>query len=696
LKMKNAIAAIGLATIIFLSMLLVHLPLVRADYTVQNPSMPLDSDDLNATCAMKTRADGYFYVPNLNVKTLKIELLLDGYLVGDQFGQVSPYPYATAPWPDGTVNIIDAIFVGNFMGTHEGDPYWYYMADIKPDREINILDAIVLGNSFGHSGTYNRNLTGLKVIFNSGYQATPDVGGYVSIPQGASNFTVYKNNNPTGALVIFGAGPASPPVAYSTTFEFDVPRAMTSDAGKTVRYYVMTRVYVPNPSGQEFYLMPIVANANESVQNVKLDGISKAGSGSSFDLGMISGYHLLEFEFVDVCDLSSGGSLDFQVTTQNGINAWLARFRFYVPNYSNTEYRYYVKAHCNFSISDRFFIRGFADRYIDQIKLGGGWLCQDWQWNISWATIYGWGDGFNVPTGLLDPAAWRDIELFYGEASGGMLDFQVLSFTKQPNKIREGTPEFWASVMALPDYCMVMKDKKLYAGSQWYSDPGVSERKIVVSQELYFAKYAYDTGPLLWDARVRFDVGVAKLDLVAQGQTSFAITTNFTYLGGVEKPLDSVPLTLVSIGARVPTNALNVQGWEFSTDQAPVKSNVNTNFKIVAPMTVAAIVALATFYTTAVGALVGIAAGGALLNGIFQYTQDQQETPFTSWGHSDSYASAYIESMGSVSAGQSVDEVGFVRMQPTSPTHSGFVDIEVEAYIAGASVFTTIRVPVYT
>lgn len=643
-------------------------------------------------CAMKTLTDGYFYVPNIPTDLLKVEMLFDNPdLVGDQIGGTSPYS-TIQEYPDEKVSGYDLSFVASKFGLEEGMSGWSYMADVIPDKKVDGRDLTTVSKNYGKTGTYITDLSGVTVTFNTGENRTPDVNGFVEMPQDATSFTVKRNGIPIGAMVIF-LGTGAPPIAYSTTFEFTVPEYVGDDVGKEVWYYVLAKVYVPQElSGENFYF---VANADDGVQNVKLNGISKAGSGSSVNINLgslCSGYyHLLEFEFVDV---SGGSSLNFHVATTSGEYVWLARFRVYVPDYSENKYRYTITTHTNFPMSDRYFIRGFADDYIDDIKLGGGWLYQDWQWESYWETIYAWGDGFNVPCGYLDPAGWRDIELVYGVISGGVLDFQVLSFTEQPEKIAKGTPEFWASVMALPDFCQEMKDQKLYAGSEWYSDPGLSERKIIVAQELYFAKYAYSGGPLLWDAKVRFDVGVAWLDPVIDSETSFGITINLTYLGGVEKPKGSVRLTLIDIKAKVPTQALNVLGWEFKDVQGG-KSIVNSDFKIATSTIVASAAAYALTFALPVGAVVGIAATGAMVNCVFDYVKDAQEEPFKSYGSEDHYAYADIEVMGPVNSGQSVNEVGFVRVKPVAPTHCGFVEVYIRGRIEGMAVFTTIRFPVY-
>lgn len=69
------------------------LPLVSAVYTVEEHYMPPEPDDSEAICALKTRTDGYFYVPYVATDLLKIEMLFnDSRIIGDQTGGSSPYP----------------------------------------------------------------------------------------------------------------------------------------------------------------------------------------------------------------------------------------------------------------------------------------------------------------------------------------------------------------------------------------------------------------------------------------------------------------------------------------------------------------------------------------------------------------------------------------------------------------------------
>lgn len=155
------------------------------------------------TPAMKTKTDGYFYVPSVATDLLEIEMLFDNQnITGDQTGGTSPYATIT-DYPDGKVNILDVFFISKKFGLCEGDTGWDYMADVVPSRKIDILDTFVTSKNFGYTGTYITDLAGVEVFFNTGEVRTPDSYGFVEIPQGAASFTVKRNGNPTGAMIIF-------------------------------------------------------------------------------------------------------------------------------------------------------------------------------------------------------------------------------------------------------------------------------------------------------------------------------------------------------------------------------------------------------------------------------------------------------------------------------------------------------------
>jgi hypothetical protein len=158
---------------------------------------------IEPVCAMKTKTDGYFYVPNVATDLLKIEMLFDNQdITGDQTGGSSPYD-SISHYPDGYVNYLDSTFVGSKYGLQEGDVGWDYMADIQPNKIINFLDAILIGGNYGKSGTYITDPTGVTITFNTGQEITPDAFGFVSIPIGATSFTVKRNGSPIGAMIIF-------------------------------------------------------------------------------------------------------------------------------------------------------------------------------------------------------------------------------------------------------------------------------------------------------------------------------------------------------------------------------------------------------------------------------------------------------------------------------------------------------------
>jgi len=192
---------------------------VNADYTYQHvhfyptsDGTTLDPDTLlwdPPKCAMKTKIDGYFYMPYVATDVLKIEMLFDNQnLTGDQAGGTSPYN-TISHWPDGKVDMINDIkFISGKFGVNEGQSGWDYMADVVPNRKIDIFDTRAAAKNFGKSGTYINStnpqwLSGVSVVFSTGEVLSPDSDGFVTIPQGATSFTVKRYATPIGAMVIF-------------------------------------------------------------------------------------------------------------------------------------------------------------------------------------------------------------------------------------------------------------------------------------------------------------------------------------------------------------------------------------------------------------------------------------------------------------------------------------------------------------
>jgi hypothetical protein len=362
---------------------------------------------------------------------------------------------------DGIVNIIDMSIVSHAYSSYPGHPNWDPRADLNNDEKVDILDMSIVSKNYGKT--------------------------------------------------------EDSPTAYSTTFEFTVPY----DGNKEVWYYVLARIYVSSEEKFNF-----VASANDRVQNVKLDGASKAGSGSSvnIELGSLSsGYHLLEFEFVEIY---GSGWLNFHVTTAAEEYARLVRFRVYIPNYSDNEYRYNITTHTNFPIDDHYFLKGYADDYIDDLYVDGlKW--QDWEWNCTpYGTIYAWGDGFCYPLGERDE--WRDIIITFGEIwGGGLLDFQYISWTHQQDRI--GQPKFYAVGNAITSDYITITNARFYGGSKWKfeEDPEFSERYF--EARLRF-NASYDDGETWFNAYLEVGLGKgwAEWALLPATMDDVGITLNLT------------------------------------------------------------------------------------------------------------------------------------------------------------------------
>jgi len=134
---------------------------------------------LNPVCAMKTGTDGYFYVPICSPSLLKIEMLFDDTLVGDQTGGTSPYT-DISDYPDTYVEMMDFFVVNAAFGSQEGSAKWNYMADVNSDGYIELMDSFVISQHYGNHGTYITNLSTVTVTFDTGDVSSPDSNGFIN------------------------------------------------------------------------------------------------------------------------------------------------------------------------------------------------------------------------------------------------------------------------------------------------------------------------------------------------------------------------------------------------------------------------------------------------------------------------------------------------------------------------------------
>jgi len=181
-------------------------------------------------CALKTRTNGYFYIPNLAVKTLKVDLLFsDSGFEGDQTGGSSPYT-TIDEWPDGKVGLPDLTLINAAYGTTEGESDFNYMADVDADKKVGLSDQTIVSSNYGNSGDFNQiystDLTGVTIEFDTGDIGVPNEDGYVSIPPDATYFYVKKNGTPIGALITFYEEEL---VTYNLTLEVDKTKGYVGD-----------------------------------------------------------------------------------------------------------------------------------------------------------------------------------------------------------------------------------------------------------------------------------------------------------------------------------------------------------------------------------------------------------------------------------------------------------------------------------
>ncbi len=150
------------------------------------------------------------------------------------------------------------------------------------------------------------------------------------------------------------------------------------------------------------------------------------------------------------------------------------RFRIYVPNYSDAEVNYTVKTTMNFINYDLYYLKGYADDYIDNLEVDSTqWY--EWQWSGQQETIYAWKDGFLYPVFNSKESGVFHIEFIFGNINGaGLLDFQFLSWEHE--KVKIGKPRFYMTASLTPQDTpvkAVLQEVWIYGGSSWCDVNGV-------------------------------------------------------------------------------------------------------------------------------------------------------------------------------------------------------------------------------
>jgi len=365
-------------------------------------------------------------------------------------------------------------------------------------------------------------------------------------------------------------------------------------------------------------------------------------------------------------------------------------------------------------MKDDYFLIGYADDYIDDVHVDG-LVWQDWVWNCSpYNTIYAWGDGFCYPFGNLENNTGLNaygISFKFGEINAtGLLDFQYISWTYQSVKI--GAPLFLAKCESdtIDGSQWAITDKKAYAGSEWYSEPGTSDRKFSVNQEIS----AYTHALLSGDHRITFlfSLGVGWLPMSTAPTPDFGITMNLTILNysgetGCELFFKSSETTLEIYA---PGKVFNIGDIEFS-GQPGSRSIVTSSFKIATATTIAVSVGLASIYGTPMGALMA-AIEGTVAKEVFDYYFDQPLDSYTVDYKNDTYCKlgvdGYLDAFLKLSTRfpewpTTKSDVIFLSLSPRATKHCGMMKIVFNGVVHEcgirnrdiANLTTTIYVPMF-
>ncbi len=498
------------------------------------------------------------------------------------------------------------------------------------------------------------------------------------------------------------------PVAYSASFQFDVPSTGTSG----VWYYILAGIYMPQVfTSNTSFLVGTTSVFSAFIKNVIIDTTSASWGGGSgqfnISLGQLSraatpsdpaiaglnGYHLLELSF---SDYGVGGSVNFSVVTAAGEVAWLYRFRVCVPNYAPAEAGYTVKTHTYFPPTDTYYLGGYADDDISDLYVGVGCLYQDWEWNSqSGPSISGWD--FMYPLDRL--GGWYDTSFNYGNVGKGILDFQYLSRTQQLDKV--GEPKF-RSQMYAPDPSfaafLTLYDEPVFAGSEWNSIPGSRQRITAGFRILANETDTYTYFPIPQEAEVSLTLDVPGSPWKTNTYQDIGVYVNLTYTYFInDSVMYGMPLwfgpSTISVNAPTQGGMLNIPTPSIVFSNQSTTSFINPAWRVLGDIlggVTGALIATSGDWPLVVGA-VGAAVVGGANTGFFQYGfQDQQILNWTT--EQPGSASSRNYAMGAFRTTEdqlpvlsppvgSVCSAYFFRVWASSPTNAGGVTIDFSSIV---------------
>jgi hypothetical protein len=542
---------------------------------------------------------------------------------------------------DGKVDLKDLAILAKAYGSVFGGANWNPCADVNNDGKVDLRDQAIVAKAYG---------------------------------------AVYSTS--------------ATPIAYSTSFEFDVP----NDGDNTVWYYMLVQFYAPQTAVYNL----VEDSVDDWVLNVKIDNQLMYGGSTSdpacvchtVSLGSLSqGYHLLELNYVEKW---GAGILKFHVATANGVYAQLNRFRIYVPNYSSSNIGYSVTTNTYFADAD-YFLGGFADKSIDNVHTtwsqGPNW--PGWMWNTgsvagSLGAIYGWGDGFMYPLGTPGVGS-HSLGFKFENYGAGLLDFEYTSRAYEPAKI--GQPKFYASATTSNlGWGMTVNNAKIYGSSQWLGNPGVSERNVNLLTT-YNVSFSDGSGDYFY---APLDIALgnwwAQWELTAGAPPDMAIPLNFTVesiTSDFSRLLQAYPqwsgwdVDMALKNYKIDTysfQGLQIQGLEVNTGQSAGRV-VQSPPIIALNLAGSALMTASAFMgpLAPIGAVVGF--GATVLAAVFDYLQGQPVSRYTQTVQQNNHWQLtannpmYFQDCYDGMASKSQSDMAFLKFQPISGYTCGLTEV---------------------
>jgi hypothetical protein len=336
------------------------------------------------------------------------------------------------------------------------------------------------------------------------------------------------------------------------------------------------------------------------------------------------------------------------------------------------EYRYTVETSTILPIDDHYFLKGYADDFIDDLYLDGLYW-QDWEWDMGsmYGAINAWGDGFLYPMGYRQKEPLDVAFTFWEKEDSGLLDFQFISWTHQRDRI--GNPRFRA-VGSLDQASTTIDSAMFYAGSKWKfeEDPEFSERYFEARHVINCSIGSFEIG---------LGLGWAEWALLPGTEDDVGITVNFTNTYCIE---EDPPWYYWEFSLKDPTietysfPALEIKGIEYEEHDSFVRQDLIAAMDYTGTVIMFASTALQGPTPLGIlGASVGLGIKG--IPAIIKIVEGQQVSRFEQIITDEHHYQVRSQMDWTMRSLGSKSDVLFFKLNPAAGQHCGLIKVVLTA-----------------